>query len=402
VGSNGELSITTLFDGKDERQLSILRADGSTKAKFIELLNRNVFLQGSPVASGGAVNKNVLLNMLGAIGAGVGSNALSGGLFMATANIDTLMRISKGFSSAVINNGIITKHAPFIPAQNVIMPMAAPLIAYQALQTSIILKEFEVVNEKLENIQNAVAGLAYTIEIEAFGRLMSAAEITRDLEDEYVFTKRFTPGMLSRLALAEFESNALLNRYEFKYRCDMQQLKMPKPVCDELIQDTYGMILSSITCLQINELRLKAVLQEEPEYLERAQQRLNERISEYNALWHELQEVSREIKDEYIETTKKMNDSAFFVQALPWNWSDGRTRRDKANKILEVSTSFDETFSEPLKNIIECNKPKNEDMQETKLLYWQDEFGEHSFFTDDDFEKLLDDSGNKFLQPETL
>jgi hypothetical protein len=371
MNDSSELSITTLFESTDEQALSIMRADGNTRSRIIELLNKKALTQGSPVSTGGAINKNALFNVLGAIGANIGSSVLSSGLYIATANPDTLMKIGKGLSTAVMDAGKIIRHAPFISAQGAILPIAAPIIAYQALQTAVILKEFDVVKKKLDSIQDAVTGLAYTLEVEAFGRLMCIMDITKSLAEEYAYTKRFTFGMLSRLALLEFEGGSLFNRYEFKYRRDMQQLMMPKPVCDELIQDTYGMVLSSIANLQIDELRLKAVMQEEPEYLECAKSKLIGRTAEYNELWRELQNVSRVIKDEYIETTKKINDKSTLEQALPWNWGDNETRKNKASKMLEVSSSFDETFSEPLKNIIEYNnKPTKENIRESMLLFW--------------------------------
>lgn len=384
-----DLSITTIDDG-NKQQLSVLRVDGNARDMFIELLNRRALVQGSPVSTGGAVNKSALLNLLGAIGSGVASGSMSSSLFVATANPSTLMRIGGGLGSAVMGSSGIIAQAPFIPAAAAIMPIAAPIIAYQALQTGVILKEFEKVNEKLDDLQDAVASLAYSIEVEAFGRLMSVMEISRSLADEYSYTKRFSSGMLSRLAVIEFECNALFNRYEFKYRRDMLEIKKPKPDCTELLQNTYGMVLSSIASLQVDELKLKAVLQEEPEYLEQAQLKLSGKTSCYNALWHELQDVSRVIKEEYIDVTKKMNESPAIVQALPWNWSSNEKRKDKANRLLEVSSSFEETFSEPLKNIIEYNQyPLKENLQETKLLYWVDNSGEHSYCTDDDFEELL-------------
>ncbi len=65
---SGQLSITTITDEESSHQLSILRVEGAAKSMFVERLSKKALAKGSPIVTGGSVNKSALLNVLGAIG----------------------------------------------------------------------------------------------------------------------------------------------------------------------------------------------------------------------------------------------------------------------------------------------------------------------------------------------
>ena len=84
---------------------------------------------GRPFESGGVID-STWLQPLFAAGSTAGSSVFAGNVFLATADPKTLMVISKGVSTAVMDGGRIIGHAPFIAAGSAILPVVAPLMLF--------------------------------------------------------------------------------------------------------------------------------------------------------------------------------------------------------------------------------------------------------------------------------
>ena len=84
---------------------------------------------GRPFESGGVID-STWLQPLFATGSTAGSSVFAGNVFLATADPKTLMVISKGVSTAVMDGGRIIGHAPFIAAGSAILPVVAPLMLF--------------------------------------------------------------------------------------------------------------------------------------------------------------------------------------------------------------------------------------------------------------------------------
>lgn len=138
-------------------EFGLLSINGNLKNEIIDQLQDNFCKQGHYINSGGAVSELCIPTLLaGGCGALGITAATSGSLFIATANPSTLMAIGNGVGSAVMGSGGIIGQAPFIPISGAIMPVTAPLLAFQALSTIMVLQQFNVVNKKLDQVQRTV------------------------------------------------------------------------------------------------------------------------------------------------------------------------------------------------------------------------------------------------------
>jgi len=105
---------------------------------------------------------------------------------MATSNPDLLMKLSSGgVSSAVTNGGRIVGQAGFIPVASS-LPIVAPIIAMQAINTLVIMEQFKVVNKKLDIIQKEIDQILLRQEISSIADLSSAIDVIDELYTQYL------------------------------------------------------------------------------------------------------------------------------------------------------------------------------------------------------------------------
>ncbi len=78
---------------------------------------------------------------------------MAGTALGATANLATLMAIKGGVGTAVMGATGIVRHAPFIPVVSS-LPVVAPILAVQALNTAMMMQQFERVDRQLDLIKN--------------------------------------------------------------------------------------------------------------------------------------------------------------------------------------------------------------------------------------------------------
>jgi hypothetical protein len=200
-----------------DSEIALLQFNGKIKDIIIKKLNNRFLLTGEYIDKGGYSSVKTISTLLSA-GSSIGlSGAVSGQLFMATANPATLMTIGNGVGSAVMGAGGIVAQAPFIPIAGVIMPVAAPLVAFQAISTIMILNEFKAVNKKLDDIKSLIERSIERDEATNIGIIFSALNRLDEIEEEYVITKKFSQDMIIRLNLLENSINPLFERYNYLY-----------------------------------------------------------------------------------------------------------------------------------------------------------------------------------------
>ena len=118
--------------GKTE--MALLAFDGKMRDKIIAKFNEQFLIEGDHIKNGGVSSPKTMLSLIGGGAGSVGlAGVTSGQLFMATANPATLMQIGNGVGSAVMGSSGIVAQAPFLPVAGALMPVVAPLIAFQAL-----------------------------------------------------------------------------------------------------------------------------------------------------------------------------------------------------------------------------------------------------------------------------
>ncbi|AEF80597.1 hypothetical protein [Leadbettera azotonutricia] len=372
----------------DNSEVALLTFEGNIRDQIIEKLNGNLFTKGSYIENGGKISSKNILSMIG-IGAGSlgASTVASTQLFMATANPATLMTIGNGVGSAVMEAGRIVAQAPFIAATGAVIPVIAPLIAFQAISTIAIMSEFATINKKLDDIKAVIDRSIQRNEATEIGTIISAFNRLKDIEDQFSNSNQFTNEMLIRLYLLENSINPIFERYKYLYSSQKinetttsDDLKFKK-------MDAYFAIMSSMLDMRIDLLRLKVTIQEDPSYMSESAIRFSEKIAFYNKLWGEIKDNSEEIKD----ISTKMSDT---INQMSW-WQKNFSilgRREEREDLEKKSAEFgreSENFKTMLNDDIKKAQELSDDMKKNlksskmNLIYWKDENGEHSYYTDD-------------------
>ncbi len=374
---------------ENNEKFGLVAINGNMKQAIIEHLQTNLATYGSYVKSGGALSEFYIPSMLaGGSGAFGLAAATSGTLFMATVNPATLMTLGNGVGSAVMGASGIVAQAPFIAATGAIMPVVAPLLAFQALSTIMLMQQFTIVNEKLNQMQQTVGRILQRNEATFIGELISAGSRLNILEKEYTSTHRFSDDMKTRLALVEDKVNPYFERYQYLHNAQA----IDKTLCAESLRmknlDAYMATLLSVLDLQIDVLRLKMTLQENPAFVSTLINDLIEKTERYETLWNSVENNPRQVEgltQSLQETISAMNgwqkhmprwlggkrDQRKLTERMKDSLSELNTR-DKTNDMIEIAKSAD-NFGKKIKASTE----------QISLLYWEDSAGKHSYYTND-------------------
>lgn len=412
---------------ENNSSVALLSFNGKIRDQIIERFNTNFSVNGSHIKDGGKSSPKSILTL---ISAGAGSTGLaglaSGQLFMATANPATLMAIGNGVGSAVMGAGGIVAQAPFIPVAGALMPVVAPLIAFQVFSTMTIMNEFKIVNKKLDEIISLVETIIRRDEATNLGIIISALNRVIDIENQYNVLKYFNYDMMNRLALLENSINPLFERYKCLYISTNNSIKTNeveysdlKDFFGEMVfdrfyslyienrpkekvtiaendlkykgNDDYFAIISSIVDIKISLLRIKLNMQEAPEYVENSTFRFIEKVKVYEKLWINIQKDYERIEEISTRMTEAVNSMNWWQQNMP-SWLGGKrevyidnnTTIKQLTPVKDIYNSengFRQTLEQSLESIQDIKQTEQE--ANSNLWYWKDDLGEHSYFTDD-------------------
>lgn len=333
-------------------EMALLVFDGKIRDKIIKKFNKQFLIAGCHIKSGGVSSPKTLLSL-------IGGSATSGQLFMATANPAILKQIENGVGSVVIESSVINgvgsvvlssfviiAQARFLSVAKALMPVAASLIAFQALSTTTIMKQFEVVNEKLDKLQDAINSILKRDEVTFAEEIISASNRIDDIENQFSVCHQFTEDMIIRLALLEDKIKPVCERYNNSSALS-RDLELKRT-------DAFMAISTSILDIRIESLKMKLCIQNNPSYMESAAKAFAKKIGFYHDLWTEIQSNSSGIDE-------------------------------VANELKEV-LEYQVQFNNQIASAMELGETiTNGLIPESKmsLLYWQDELGEHSYYADD-------------------
>lgn len=379
------------FDENNKTEMALLSINGNFRNEIIKNFNNHFLIEGDDIKNGGISSPKTMLSL---IGAGLGSvgfaGVASGSLFMATANPATLMQIGNGVGSAVIAGGKIAAQAPFLPISGALMPVAAPLVAFQALSTIAIMKQFEDVNKRLDKIQNTINRILLREEATFIGEIISASNIIADIEKQFSICNQFTDDMIIRLSLLENKVNPIFERYNFLYGNENITKNLSFEDLNFKENDAYMALVASILDIRIDLLKIKLNIQNNPGFIKYAAEDFIKKIDFYKELWANIQNVPlqlTEVTSELMEINSKMN---WWQETMPeWLFEKRNLRKENEKKtasFLKVSNEHKNQFDETVEN---ANKASEEikksllEAKKTSLIYWKDELGEHSYYTDD-------------------
>lgn len=365
---------------------ALLALNGQARTALLERFQEHFNLEGRHLRNGGAMSPASILSLIGGAGGAMGlSHAASGTLFMATANPATLMTLGSGVGSAVMGaGGGIVAQAPFLPVAGAIMPVAAPLIAFQVLSTIVVMKQFEKVHERLNQIERNISRLLQRSEATFVGEIISATSRLESLEVQFAAANRFTPDMIVRLGLVEDKINPIFERYQFLYRAQGVERKASIEDLEFKRNDAYVAVNLSILDLRVDLLRLKLAIQEDPGIMRLAERQLRDKIEYYKTLWDDIcrtPEQVAEIASDLRASVEEMNwiQRNIFKRGVRKEMQGQVSQLElhvdhlvKDNENVELAQQFSSSFASSL-----SGAPPN------NILYWKDDLGEHCYYTSD-------------------
>lgn len=372
----------------DKAEMALLAFDGKMRDKIIENFNQHFLIEGDHIKNGGISSPKTMLSLLGGSVGSLGlAGVASGQLFMATANPATLMSIGNGVGSAVMGASGIVSQAPFLPVKGALMPVAAPLIAFQALSTITIMKQFKVVNERLDKIQDTLNTILYREEATFIGEVISASNRISEIENQFHICNQFTEDMIFRLALLEDKINPIFERYKYLYK--NQSINTDTALRELKLQqtDAYMVVVTSILDIRIDLLKMKINIQNNPGYMETAAKTFVDKIGYYKQLWTTIQNDSSEINKVKEELKAAVSGMNWWQKNMPsWLLGKREKRKENENKVNELEKEASRhkvVVDEPIEFAMEFSESIKPSESKMSLIYWKDDLGEHSYYTDD-------------------
>ncbi|MBO1031388.1 hypothetical protein IPV09_08565 [Tessaracoccus sp. SD287] len=380
--------------GKEGAELAVFEFQGRLRDLMLSSFRQGYLTTGSYLPDAKAVSTQGAMSIAVA-GTSLGATALSASLastlYVATADPSTLMKIGQGLGSAVMGTRGIVGQAPFLPVASS-LPVVAPILAIQVLNTAMMMQQFEQVDRKLDTIKNTLDRAIARIEATHTGELLASSYTVDDVYSQYSLEGSFSQDMLVRLALAERDVRALAARFRQLVEARTTTNGAELSEVQQANYDAHSAMLASFVALRVAYLRVCVDMQENPKSVGASMERLKDVIEDGIVFWQRLQNRSRILKKEIRELEKKLHDM---------NWTNvlGGERTNLEKELVKRKAAYTATMESEREimsefhSLIESAQATSKALETVTptigsptLVFWKDETGEHSFVTE---QKLL-------------
>lgn len=387
-----EVTVRRLGTGASE--LAVFDFQGELRERILSNLRDGYLTTGSYVPGAKAVSPQGAMSLAvagAATGATAVSAAFSSTLYMATANPATLMTLGNGVGTAVMGAGGIVGQAPFIAVASS-LPVVAPILAIQALNTAVMMQQFKHVDRKLDSIKTTLDEAIARIEATHVGELFAASRVVDDVYRQYGLEGSFSNDMLVRLALAERDIGGLAVRSRHLVEGRGIATFDETTNFDQVKYDVHTAMLASLTQLRISYLRVCVDMQENPNSVNSSVEQLKSSIDEGTKFWQFLLNRSEELKNKMEERQEHLESMSRTKRNLPGR-EGSSVKRDLANlktaynSTVEAERALMSQFSVLIDSAsrtraaLGSSYPSDAETSPT-LVYWQDETGGHAFVTE--------------------
>ncbi len=352
----------------DEQDFGIIDLGTDLSSELRSEIDKNILTHGEPFTSGGVLGP-ACLPVLGA-GSTVVSSLFAGNLFLATANPATLMKIGEGLSTAVVGpTGKIIAQAPFIPAGGAIIPVVAPVMFFMTVSSMMMSIRFDQIQASLDHLATAVEQLIVREVAGDYGIIRSAMERLRDISAEFEESRRFTQEMRIRMALVEKDVNILRHKYDILSTRSVDAVLG----ADLAVSDINLFTICSLADIQVDRLRLKLALQENPDDVSRSFKTLVLKTDLYRRSFTDLLE-----NDSVKEYENKLKDS---VNKMNWwarNISARKKHDDKVADIEAVGNIRDGSYDDLRLNLARWSDDLTlgkDSGREQSVVYFRENYG---------------------------
>ena len=372
-------------------ELIVSEFNGEVQKRIIEKMNMEYLSTGKFVKDQMSVSPKIMsaLMLSGGTAGTAASAAASPSLFMATVDPAALMQIGQGVCSAVMGAQGIVGQAAFIPVAGSI-PVAAPVMAMQALSTVAMLQQLGAMDNKLDAIKGSIDKMLARQEITKVAELFAAIHTVDEIYLQYGQAGSFSTDMLIRLALAERDAMILSRRYEM-----LENSKAGDLATNDFDNyDTYCTMLASFLNMRVKYLRTCVDVQENPQFIERSSERFAVLLKNNIELWNKLLHKSDKMKSDIEEFAARL-ESAKGLQKIAQISKEKELSRKKDE--YTAAMEKERIILKDFHTLIDIAKHISESagtQAPPTLIYWNDDRGEHCVATN---EQILDASGNIIL-----
>lgn len=393
-GTTDSSEIRAVLYGADNNEPNgaLLCLDGNIKDCFINRFKENFNHSGAHITSGGKISVDPIKALIATSGGALGASYFaSGSLFIATANPATLMAAANGgVYSAVMGTGGIVGQAAFMPVAGALMPVLAPLIAFQLISTIMTLSQFKDVQKRFDYIEKNINRFLQRQEAVFIAEIQSSAKRISQIEEEFSICHCFTPDMMIRLAQLEDKINPIFERYNFLYQA--QEIQSQATIEDLKFKqnDAYFAIISSILDLRLDALRIKLKLQDNPAFIPRSVEQLTKKTDYYKCLWSGIAKNHTLIKEVASDLKEAVDEMSWWNKNMPkFLFGNKEEKIEKERKAASFNSHAEALRRDFQREITEAQalggnlKQNLATFKSMNLVYWRDEDGEHSYYTDE-------------------
>ena len=299
-----------------------------------------------PFQSGGVIDSAWLQPLLGA-GSTAASSLFAGNVFLATANPATLMTIGAGVGSAVMGPAGIIRQAPFVAASSALIPVVAPVMLFMTVSSMMVGARLDRVQRALGALSESLARVRHLMEAEDYARFESAAEQLDEIGSQFEHGQRFTDGMKIELVSARGEVKWLRRKFGHLAVREIGSEHDAKVA----VSDINLFVLSSLTDLRADALRLQLTLQDDPHYAERRQTVLRRKVEQCEDTFRKL--LDHNPVGAFRDQLQPELDELGRLEFLPWGLTDIAAQvirtlgggRSLEKSIRTIDTILDEGFA---------------------------------------------------------
>lgn len=395
-GKQAPVEVQVLKATSEGKDAAVFEFQGQLKDQILKDLTKSYLSTGRYTSDSRSISPQGMMALAStgvAVGGGLLSTALSSTLFMTTANPASLMKIGEGVGSAVMGVQGIASQAAFLPVASS-APIVIPILAMEALNSAIMMQQFQQVDKKLDGIKSALDVSIARTEATLTGKLLEASKIVDEVHHQYELGGSFSQDMLIRLALAEQDAGALVER--FKYLVDSNDFTKIEDIdaAERSNFDAHSAMLATFVELRISYLRVCIDMQENPKYLSSSVTKLKQEIKTDIDFWQRLMKRSERFREAISQIDENLRDMDWAKRHLP-EFVGGKgaagERKIKALKTAYTSTlenelSLMEDFTALIlsaKESLQTLENETPDERTPTLVYWKDEQGDHSFSTNE-------------------
>lgn len=389
----GSREVTVQHLVADENEIALFSLQGDIRERSLASLQSAYLESGKFTQDARTVSPQTAKSLLvaGAAAGGTGlSAATAGTLFMATADPSTLMQLGAGVGAAVMGPSGITAQAAFLPVASS-LPVVAPLLAVHALSTAVTMRQFDLMDRKIDEVRATLDRLLARYEAEMTAQLITASSVIDEVQHQYESAGGFSQDMLVRLALAERDlriaaqrARVLADSYDIEHIQDADAAKRAN-------HDIQAAIFTTFVELRAAYLRVGVDIQENPGTVATSRSRLAQTLSESLSLWDKLLGRATQLEERIGRQETALKDRNLLQKLASSETKELESLQEALRETQKAERAIIDGLG-PLKHDIASTLEQLESSDQKKqgtLVYWQDDDGEHAFTTSEELLRLV-------------